>query len=124
MKRTALALAVCLAALPLNAQEPAPDTGTAPFEESLRDVLREMIGEMEPALREMAEGMEKFAAGLEPMLREMARLARDFTDYHPPEMLPNGDIIIRKRRPGETAPGPGPGPGPGFEFGPGGEIEI
>jgi hypothetical protein len=39
------------------------------------------------------------------------------TNYHAPEILPNGDIIIRKRQTGE-------GLDPGEEFGPGGDIEL
>jgi hypothetical protein len=66
--------------------------------------------EMEPALDEL-EGM---AQDLEPMLRQLSgemgqgfrdllNKVEDWSAYHPPEILPNGDIILRKRLP-EDAP--------------------
>jgi len=30
---------------------------------------------------------------------EMMDQVKDWTDYYPPEMLPNGDIILRRRTP-------------------------
>lgn len=118
MNRLALAFSLGLAALPLGAgelapelaPEPGPDDAPSGFDDGLGLFFRQLIEEMEPAMRDLAGEMEAFASGMEPMLRELARRMRDVTDYEPPEMLPNGDIIIRKRRPDE--------------FGPGGEIEL
>jgi hypothetical protein len=45
---------------------------------------------------------------LEPMARELAALLGDVRNYDPPERLPNGDIIIR-RKPGAPPPPPPPG---------------
>ncbi|MBV0913919.1 hypothetical protein [Anianabacter salinae] len=95
-------LVLSLAALPVPAQEadPAPDTdgelseGLDLLSEGTRLLLRGLMDEMEPALREL-EGMVK-----------------DLNAYHPPEMLPNGDIIIRRKTPLEP------------EVGDGGEIEL
>lgn len=69
------------------------------------DDLRGMAGEAGPAFREFMRQMGPALAGI---LAEI----EDLSDYHPPEMLPNGDIIIRRKTP--LAPEPAPE----------GEIEI
>jgi hypothetical protein len=108
-----------LAAAPAAADTPLlPDVGGDPpslFEEGARKFFEALIDEMEPALQGMAEGMEEFAGKMEPMLRDLVRMMGSVTDYHAPELLPNGDIIIRKRLPGEELDP---------EFGPDGDIEI
>jgi len=112
MRAATLALVLALAAPPAAADEAVPPEGMSLLEEGAKLIFRGLAEEMEPAMREMAEGMEDFAANLGPMLRELSRLMQDLSSYHLPERLPNGDIIIRRKRPG------------GPEFGPGGEIEI
>jgi hypothetical protein len=117
MKALTLALVLALAAPPVAAEEAVPpegdiEEGMSLFEEGAKLILRGLAQEMEPAMQDMAEGMQDFAANLEPMLRELARMMGDLSAYHLPERLPNGDIIIRRKRPGE------------HEFGPGGETEI
>ena len=54
--------------------------------EALRLFMRGLMQEMEPAL----EGMEGLLDNLDA--------------YHPPEVLPNGDIIIRRKDPHEAPP--------------------
>jgi hypothetical protein len=42
------------------------------------------------------------------MLRELSAMIGDIGNYHAPEMMPNGDIIIRRKLPGEErTPDPG-----------------
>lgn len=62
------------------------------LERGMRQFFEGLGDEMEPALRELAENME-------PALRELLGLIEDFDAYHMPEMLPNGDIIIRRKTP-------------------------
>jgi hypothetical protein len=57
-------------------------------------------------LDELADGMRRLFEGFQS---DVARLMEDLTDslkglgeYHPPEVLPNGDIIIRRKRPDAT----------------------
>ncbi len=56
-------------------------------------------------LNEFAEGMRKllegFADELEPMMEDLAERLEGLRGYHPPEVLPNGDIIIRRKTPEE-----------------------
>lgn len=79
-----------LIATPLAAQE---DRGRDLMAEALRLFMQGFMAEMEPAI----EDLEGFL--------------QDLNAYHPPEVLPNGDIIIRRKTPLE----------PGEEDG---EIEL
>lgn len=101
--------------------EPAPMPGEEPpggvqegfslLEEGTKLILRGLMNEMEPALRDMGEDLESALTEMQPAMRELARLIGDIRNYHPPEMLPNGDIILRRKAPldpGEPAPEGGP----------------
>ena len=55
--------------------------------------------EMEPALRDFAERMG-------PALADLLEKIDDLSAYHPPEMLPNGDIILRRKTPQEMRDAP------------------
>jgi len=56
--------------------------------------LRDRAEEMEPALRDFAERMG-------PALTDLMDQIDDLSAYHPPEVLPNGDIILRRKTPQE-----------------------
>ncbi|MDU8945023.1 hypothetical protein [Ovoidimarina sediminis] len=73
------------------------------FEEDMRRLLEGLIDQMEP--------------GMEALREQLGRLDA----YHPPEILPNGDIIIRRKRPLDDAP-PNDGEAP-FEI-PEGGVEL
>jgi len=75
-----LALIFLLMATPGVAQDTDPG-GRDLMAEALRLFMRGLMEEMEPALDELNNFLENIDA------------------YHPPEMLPNGDIIIRRRTP-------------------------
>ncbi len=108
MRHLVLTLALCAATVPALAQDadPSADTeeGLSLIQEGAKLLFRGLLSQMEPALQDLAEGMDDFAAQAGPMLKELARLMGDVTNYHPPEVLPNGDIIIRRRSPLEAAP--------------------
>jgi hypothetical protein len=92
--RHAFALCLCLGlALPAAAQEAGSeggatdmDEGFSLLEEGTRLLLRGLMAEMEPALRELQGALQNLDA------------------YHPPEVLPNGDILIRRKEPLPGAP--------------------
>ncbi len=82
--------------------------------------LEGIMQEMEPAL----DDLQGFAEDMEPALRgfmqemgpafaELLGKIEDLSAYHPPEMLPNGDIILRKKTPQEI-----------LDDTPSGEIDI
>ena len=54
-------------------------------------LFRGLRGEAEPTLRDMVDAMRD--------LNWNGLTFRDVDDYHPPEVLPNGDIIIRRKTP-------------------------
>ena len=70
------------------------------------DTLRDRAEEMEPAIRDFVDRMG-------PALADLMDQIGDLSAYHPPEVLPNGDIIIRRKTPQEIQDAP-----------PEGEIEI
>ncbi len=65
----------------------------------------------------MSEALRLFMKGLiqemEPAIDDLSGLLENLDAYHAPEVLPNGDIIIRRKQPIE--------PGEGEE---GGEVEL
>lgn len=118
MRTVRLAVILAVLTLPASAQtlpgQEAPESPSL-FEQGARMMLRGFLNEMQPALDDMGESLQK----IEPALRDMARLVDDIRNYEAPRMLPNGDILI-PRRPGAPPPpvfpdgtGPGDAPGPG-----------
>ena len=105
MKQIALtaALAVALAS-PALAEEKTPDEGFGLMEKGARLLFEGLMQEMQPALREM-EGLSEsfepairgFVENMGPKLGEFLEQVDDFSKYHAPEILPNGDIIIRRK---------------------------
>lgn len=112
-----LVLALCLA-MPAHGQDDAPaEDGLFTLMERM---LRGFITEAEPQLRDLERGL----TDLEPELNRFLDRMRDMTRYHPPEVLPNGDILIRRRQSDEedapdaspeSGPQPSPDGGPDFE---------
>jgi hypothetical protein len=126
-----LVFVLCLAAVPALAQEtpsPAPraeeENGFSLMEEGAMLVLRGLMSEMEPALDEMGKALDELGPALEglgqeigPKLRQLVAMVDDFKNYDAPVMLPNGDILIRRKAPLlPVEPDPVPGPN--------GEIEL
>jgi hypothetical protein len=91
MKHIIVALALSLT--PAMAQEADTDKGLSLLEEGAGLLLRGLMSDMEPAMQDMAEAF----AEAEPMLRDLMAKMDDLTNYHAPEVLPNGDIIIRRK---------------------------
>ncbi|MGO4916245.1 AAA+ family ATPase [Pseudogemmobacter sp. W21_MBD1_M6] len=92
MKQIAAPLIVLMLALgPATAQDqPAPPPAAGDVEEGMnllsegtKLLLRGLLGEVEPAMRELQDALGNLNA------------------YHAPEILPNGDIIIRRKTPAE-----------------------
>jgi hypothetical protein len=94
---SAIALSLALAVSPSLAQDTGEgsaadmEEGFSLLEEGTKLLLRGLLSEMEPALRELQGAL------------------RELDAYHPPEVLPNGDIIIRRKVPLEPAPDTGEG---------------
>ncbi|WP_132858989.1 hypothetical protein [Shimia isoporae] len=110
--RHVLILCAALAAGPVWAEEATPteepDTGTSLMEEGARLFFKGLQEEMAPALegmRGLAEQvgpkMQEFMLEMGPAMAEIVNKVEDWSSYHAPEVLPNGDIILRKKTPEE-----------------------
>ena len=100
---TAAIVAASLAA-PVHAQdteEPSVSEGFNLMEEGAKLLLRGLMNELEPALDEMGEAMTQLGEDIGPAMSQMLVLIDDIRNYDAPEVLPNGDIIIRRN---EDAP--------------------
>ncbi|PRY25044.1 hypothetical protein CLV78_102221 [Aliiruegeria haliotis] len=84
------------------------EEGFSLIEEGAKLLLRGLSDEIEPMMKDLAIEMEPklraFAEDLLPMLEEFESLIGDLNQYHPPEKLPNGDIILRRKIPLENGP--------------------
>lgn len=145
--RLATFLALALAAAPVAAQEGrAPDGGdraasppawpvqATPVQDgpedgdTLRDgmdlmgrgaelFLRGLMDQIGPELERLGPELRGLAEGMGPMITELVNLIDEIDNYHPPERLPNGDIILRRKDPSEVERPPLDPPGEG-------EIDI
>ncbi len=104
---TATALALGLST-PAFAQDDEAKDGLSLMEEGARMLFEGLAQEMAPAMqdlrdlaRDLEPGMRAFVAEMGPALADILGQIEDISNYHPPEMLPNGDIIIRKKTPAE-----------------------
>jgi len=107
MKQIVLPTAFALAlAIPAQADETSNDHGFSLMEEGARLLFKGLVEEMEPALREM-EGLSEqlepalrgFLENMGPQLGDFLGQVEDFSQFHAPEILPNGDIIMRRKKP-------------------------
>ncbi len=116
----AFALTLLLSAAPLAAQEPLQDQ-PAPseddsesfrlMEEGARTFFRGLMGEMEPAIEglqgmteQMRPALRDFVTEMGPAFRDLMTEVEDWSVYAAPEILPNGDILIRRREPLDPVP--------------------
>ena len=62
------------------------------------------FGEFAPLAEDFREFFEGFAEGMKPLMEQLADKMSDLNAYHAPEVLPNGDIIIRRKPKTDDAP--------------------
>ena len=109
MKHTVFTLATaCFLAFPVLAQEAEEEDGFSLMEEGAKLLFRGLVQEMEPALEDLRGFADEFEPGLKDFVTEMGPglidlLGKidDLSVYHMPEILPNGDIIMRRKTPEE-----------------------
>ena len=103
MTPRALILAALLALpLPVAAQD--EEEGLSLMERGARMFMDGVLREMSPAIEEfggLAEefgpALRSFAEEMGPRLGEIFSRIDDWSAYEAPEILPNGDILIRRR---------------------------
>jgi hypothetical protein len=97
-----------------------PSDGRSLMERGAELFLEGLQREMAPTLRDLSEFADQLAPSLRsfwvqmgPAISELADKVEDWSAYHPPEILPNGDIIIRKKQPKPEPPATEAEPEPG-----------
>jgi hypothetical protein len=112
------ALAACLlvsplVAPPLAAQESDQNTDSGPslmergaelFWEGLRQEMAPSLEEFQGLMATIGPSMQGFLTEMGPALAEIADKVEDWSRYEAPEILPNGDIIIRRKQPEPERP--------------------
>ncbi|MEP2782984.1 MAG: hypothetical protein ABJO67_04845 [Pseudoruegeria sp.] len=93
-----LTLCASLLAFPVTADTTETEEGPSLVEEGLQLFLRDLLEEMEPTFDDLRE----FTKEMGPALEELREKLGDMSDYHTPEVLDNGDIIIRRKTPLEV----------------------
>ncbi len=93
-------------ALPAQAQE---DCGKSLMERGAELFLEGLRQEMEPTLEDLrgladqlGPALQSFMQEMGPALADLAAQVQDWSVYETPEMLPNGDIIIRRKPKDQT----------------------
>jgi hypothetical protein len=100
MRRSVLALCLWAAIGGGAALAQSPDHGRAPSDEPAGRIGR-LLGDL--------------MGQIDPYWRDLTQMLGDVSGWQPPEILPNGDILIRRRQPvegGETPEDPPPGSSP------------
>jgi hypothetical protein len=111
MKHFAPFIVAALIATPATAQD-AEAPGLSLMERGALMFMEGILKEMEPAIDELSEltdqmgpALKSFADEMGPKLTELLAEVEDWAAYEAPEVLPNGDIIIRRKEPlPEVAP--------------------
>lgn len=88
--------------------EPETDRGLSLIEEGAKILLDQFFRKAEPAMKDMQDGLAQIMQDYGPVLKDLAAMAGDLHNYHAPEKLPNGDIILRRKTPAELAAPIGP----------------
>lgn len=104
MKHVLAAAVFAVSLTPAVAEESEMGEGLSLMEEGARLLFRGLVSEMEPALEglegladEMRPALEMLMTEMGPALMELAALIDEVGNYEAPEVLPNGDIIIRRK---------------------------
>lgn len=84
------------------------EQGAELFFEGLRREMEPALDDLLGLAEQFGPAMQSFMEEMGPALAELGGKVKDWSVYEAPEMLPNGDIIIRKKpelpAPDEDAP--------------------
>ncbi|CUH87250.1 hypothetical protein PH5382_01175 [Phaeobacter sp. CECT 5382] len=75
------------------------ERGAELFWEGLRKEMAPSLEELEELMATIGPSMQNFLSEMGPALAEIVDKVEDWSVYEVPEILPNGDIIIRKKQP-------------------------
>ncbi len=106
-KIASIVLALGLSGPPATAQDAGSDLmrrGMELFLEGLQDELSPALREFYDLAEEAGPAFSSFLQQMGPAFGEILNQVQDWTAYHPPEILPNGDIILRRKQPSDITP--------------------
>ncbi len=78
------------------------ERGAELFLEGLRREMEPTIEDLRGFADQFGPALQSFMQEMGPALADLAAQVQDWSVYEAPEMLPNGDIIIRKKPKDET----------------------
>lgn len=96
----AITLATALLTQPLYAQDEEPslmERGAQLFFEGLMQEMAPALDELTALMEEAGPALQAFLTEMGPKLRDVLEEVEDWSAYSAPEVLPNGDIIIRRK---------------------------
>mgnify|MGYP000261973195 FL=1 len=73
------------------------EQGLELFFEGLRDEMAPALDDLQQLADEIGPAMHEFMLEMGPALAKIAAEVDDWSSYEMPEVLPSGDIIIRKK---------------------------
>ena len=94
MMRTLFLILAVLVPLSARADGDA-QRGADLVEQGMTLLMQSLMDQMKPTLEEIAPKLQELAPQLEVLRDKII----DFSAYELPEVLPNGDILIRKKQP-------------------------
>lgn len=100
MRRFMLIGAVCAATAAQAEEEPGKslmEQGVELFWEGLRQEMEPTLDDLRGFADQFGPALQSFMQEMGPALADLAAQVQDWSAYEAPEMLPNGDIIIRKK---------------------------
>jgi len=101
-----LCLTLSISSIATSGLSQEEETGRSLMERGLELFLKGLQDEIEPGLNEaqrlfdeISPTLRGFLSEMGPALGEIAREIEDWSLYELPEILPNGDILIRRKSP-------------------------
>jgi len=108
MKQFVIAIVACAALAAPAAAEDDVEEGFSLLNEGARMIMRGLSDQLEPTLKDFSDTVEPalrdLMAQMEPTMQQLLEMVDDLDAYHMPEMLPNGDIILRRKQPAPETP--------------------
>ncbi|MEM7319391.1 MAG: hypothetical protein AAF408_10275 [Pseudomonadota bacterium] len=106
MRQLIFAIATLAIAQPLAAEDDGGkslmEQGAELFFEGLRKEMSPALDNLQDLAEEFGPSMHSFFLEMGPAFADLVDQVQDWSAYHPPEILPNGDIILRKKQAPES----------------------
>lgn len=102
-----IALSFVFPLLAANAQEQSlMERGAQMFLEGLMQEVEPALDDLSALADDMGPAVRDFAGKMGPAFRDLMGQVEDWSVYEAPEILPNGDIIIRRKPEPDSPPAP------------------